>query len=118
MVASSERIQEGSVLSGPQFNEPMRVVGAPFRGTGFLQVNLVGVRARQYRQGVTLADQDLTVVAIETAEARFRANPGSSNSASKHSGFRWRRNTTPTSAFPFRGSIPCLTSSTPSTITC
>jgi superfamily II DNA or RNA helicase len=68
-------INEGAILTGSQFSEPMRVIGAPTTGDGFLQVNLVGVRTSRFRGGVTLSSQDLASIQVEPTQAAFQGKP-------------------------------------------
>jgi hypothetical protein len=51
-------IKEASVLIGPQFSEPMRVIGSPGGGDSF-------------RGGVTLTKQDLQSLQIEKQQKLF-----------------------------------------------
>ncbi len=39
-----ESLVQGAVLSGPKFNEPMRVITAPRRGGNYIIGDLVGTR--------------------------------------------------------------------------
>lgn len=75
MSATVTEIADAVVLSGPQFSEPMRVIGAPAGGDGFVLVNLVGTRTNTFRGGVTLTREDLASIQIERPEARFAGNP-------------------------------------------
>jgi hypothetical protein len=45
-------LADGVVLTGSQFSEPMRVVGIPTSGDGFVLVNLVGTRTSTFRGGM------------------------------------------------------------------
>ena len=62
-------IKEASVLIGPQFSEPMRVIGSPGGGNSFIIVNLVGTRTHTFRGGVTLTKQDLQSLQIENSRS-------------------------------------------------
>ena len=73
--ATVSDIAEGAVLIGPQFNEPMRVLGSPSVGGAFVIVNLVGTRTNSYKGGVTLTKADLRGLQIERGAAHF-ARPG------------------------------------------
>ncbi|MEI6973008.1 MAG: hypothetical protein WCL44_16005, partial [bacterium] len=75
MPCTSHEITDGVVLVGPQFSEPMRVVGTPNVGDGFVSVNLVGVRANTFRGGVTLTAQDLESISIERPDSAFGGKP-------------------------------------------
>lgn len=72
---SASDIADGVVLAGSQFSEPMRVVGNPTAGDGFVLVNLVGTRTSTFRGGVTLTTQDLASIQIERKEAVFGGKP-------------------------------------------
>src|SRR5688500_16881399 len=74
MGLSTSDITDSVVLIGSQFSEPMRVVGNPTAGDGFVIVNLVGTRTSTFRGGVTLTKDDLTTIQIERPAARFGAN--------------------------------------------
>ncbi len=54
MSISASDILERAVLTGAQFGEPMRVIGNPTAGDGFVLVNLVGTGTSIFRGGVTL----------------------------------------------------------------
>lgn len=56
MSISANDVADGIVLKGSQFNEPMRVIGNPAAGDGFVLVNLVGTRSKTFRGGVTHCD--------------------------------------------------------------
>ena len=71
MSANLGDITDSVVITGPQFSEPMRVIGAPSTGDGFVMVNLVGTRSQTFRGGVTLTKHDLTLIEVERPEARF-----------------------------------------------
>lgn len=68
-------ITDGVVLTGPQFSEPMRVIGTPSTANGFVLVNLVGTRTNTFRGGVTLSNQDLASIEVERKEAAFQGRP-------------------------------------------
>ncbi|MCL4785392.1 MAG: DEAD/DEAH box helicase [Verrucomicrobia bacterium] len=68
-------ITDSVVLIGSQFSEPMRVVGNPTAGDGFVIVNLVGTRTSTFRGGVTLTKDDLAKIQMERPAARFGAKP-------------------------------------------
>ena len=75
MSVSTTDILDGVVIIGSQFSEPMRVVGNPTAGDGFVLVNLVGTRSSTFRGGVTLTKTDLGSIQIERKEAVFGAKP-------------------------------------------
>ena len=56
-----ELIQEGQVLTGPQFNEAMRVLMSPTR-PGFWSLGLVGQQTQRFPQ-VTLSADDIAQLA-------------------------------------------------------
>lgn len=68
-------ITTGTVISGPQFAEPMRVVGNPAKSDSFVVVDLVGTRTNTFRGGVTLTKQDLNAIQIERKELLFGGKP-------------------------------------------
>ena len=75
MSISANDLADGVVLNGSQFSEPMRVIGNPTVGDGFVFVNLVGTRSKTFRGGVTLTKADLRSIEIERPEAQFGAKP-------------------------------------------
>ena len=75
MSLTTNDIIDGVVLAGSQFSEPMRVIGTPTAGDGFVLVNLVGTRTNTFRGGVTLSNQDLASIQIERKEAAFQGKP-------------------------------------------
>jgi superfamily II DNA or RNA helicase len=75
MTADAHTIADGVVLSGPQFSEPMRVVGHPTAGDGFVCANLVGTRTNTFRGNVTLTAHDLEGIVVERPEASFGGRP-------------------------------------------
>jgi len=75
MSLSANDFTDGVVLIGSQFSEPMRIVGNPTTGEGFVILNLVGTRTNTFRQGVTLTKQDLNTLQIERKEAAFQGKP-------------------------------------------
>jgi superfamily II DNA or RNA helicase/predicted GIY-YIG superfamily endonuclease len=68
-------MEDGVVLSGPQFSEPMRVIGSPAVGDGFISANLVGIRTNAFRGGVTLTAKDLESVCVERPDLAFGGKP-------------------------------------------
>jgi len=75
MSVSANEIVESAVLTGPQFSEPMLVIGNPTIGDGFVLANLVGSRTNSFRGGVTLTKQDLKLIQIERPASRFGGKP-------------------------------------------
>ncbi|MEK7674570.1 MAG: DEAD/DEAH box helicase, partial [Verrucomicrobiota bacterium] len=75
MSVSANDIIDSVVLIGSQFSEPMRVIGTPTTGDGFVLVNLVGTRTNTFRGGVTLSNQDLASIQIERKESVFQGKP-------------------------------------------
>jgi SNF2 family DNA or RNA helicase len=75
MSISANDFREGVVLNGSQFAEPMQIIGNPTIGDGFLLVNLLGMRTKTFRSGVTLTKQDLAAILIEQKEAIFQGKP-------------------------------------------
>lgn len=66
---------QGAVLSGPKFNEPMRVINEPRRGDNYVIVDLVGTRTPSYLGGFVLSEEDLQNVIIEAPEMGFSGVP-------------------------------------------
>src|SRR5437879_6204322 len=75
MSVSANEVVESAVLIGSLFSEPMRVIGNPTVGDGFVLVNLLGTRTMVFRGGVTLAKQDLDQIWIELSADRFGGKP-------------------------------------------
>ncbi|GAF72222.1 unnamed protein product [marine sediment metagenome] len=63
-------IREGQTLTGPLFNEPMRVETVRASGDGTCVVGLVGVHSEQFRR-VTLTSRDLLSLAILDSEFSY-----------------------------------------------
>ena len=57
------QIREGQVLSGPMFNEPMRVETVRPSGGDSVEAGLVGQRSEQFRR-VTLTSSDFADLTI------------------------------------------------------
>lgn len=57
------QIKEGQILSGPLFNEPMRVVTVRNNGSGLVEAGLVGQRSNEFRQ-VPLEPAQIAVLHI------------------------------------------------------
>ncbi len=75
MSTSITDIIESAVLNSPLFSEPMRVLGTPVTGNGFVIVNLVGTRTSTFLSGVTLSKKELDAIQIEKKESIFGGNP-------------------------------------------
>jgi hypothetical protein len=60
---SSDMISEGSILSGPLFNEPMRVETVRSSGDGTWTVGLEGIHSERFRK-VTLNTRNLESLTI------------------------------------------------------
>jgi superfamily II DNA or RNA helicase len=66
----SDLLQPGRVLTGPLFNEPMRVETVRPGGPGTWVVGLVGLQTERFRS-VTLTTQDLARLQVQEAASRF-----------------------------------------------
>ena len=66
-------ISPGQILSGPLFNEPMRVVTVGPNGPGVWVAGLVGQRSEQFRQ-VTLTADDLAHLSISEPASSFKGD--------------------------------------------
>ncbi len=62
--------EEGQVLTGPQFSEPVRVVTAAGNGLGGWKLGLVGTRTQRFRQ-VTLDAAQLSELAATDSAFRY-----------------------------------------------
>ncbi len=62
-MSSDSRLREGQILTGPLFNEPMRVVTVSQGRPDTWDVGLVGTRTGRFRR-VTLTDHDLELLSI------------------------------------------------------
>ena len=70
MTARTEPIQAGQILTGPQFNESMRVLTVGSAGAGFRSLGLVGQQTRRFRQ-VTLSADDIARLTITDPAPSF-----------------------------------------------
>src|SRR6185295_13259235 len=70
MKISDHSICHGQILSGPLFNEPMRVETARQAGSETWVLGLVGVRSERFRS-VTLDEQDLQSLTILDSTATY-----------------------------------------------
>ena len=68
--APREPIVDGQILTGPQFNEPMRVLTVGSARNGFWSLGLVGQQTQQFRQ-VTLTADDIARLAITDPAPSF-----------------------------------------------
>jgi len=62
-MADKRSIEEGQILIGPLFNEPMRVENVREGGDGIWTVGLVGIKSERFRK-VSLTSHDLELVSI------------------------------------------------------
>ena len=63
-------VSEGQVLTGPLFNEPMRVVTVRPNGLGTIEAGLVGQRTERFRL-VTLASADIAALTVADSAPSF-----------------------------------------------
>jgi len=63
MTTPGDQIQEGSIITGPLFNEPMRVETVRTSNNGTWTIGLVGTQSERFRK-VTLTDQDIQGLTI------------------------------------------------------
>ena len=66
-------IQEGQILSGPLFNEPMRVETVRPNGTGVWEAGLVGQQSEQFRR-VVLGSDDISSLTIAGAGLSYEGD--------------------------------------------
>ena len=69
-MSKEHSIREGQVLTGPHFNEPMRVETVRDNGGGTWSVGLVGAQSERFRK-VTLTSQDLETITILDASFSY-----------------------------------------------
>lgn len=67
------RLEEGQILTGPLFKEPMRVVTARATGSDVWEVGLVGTQSEQFRK-VSLTQRDLENLTIEGTKPTYRGD--------------------------------------------
>ncbi|MDE2873516.1 MAG: hypothetical protein OXQ94_17720 [Gemmatimonadota bacterium] len=65
-----ELVREGQILTGPQFNEAMRVLMVSSTRLGFWSLGLVGQQTQRFRQ-VTLSADDIARLAITDPAPSF-----------------------------------------------
>ena len=66
-------LQEGQILVGPSFNEPMRVETIRQRGNGAWTIGVVGIRSEQFRR-VVLTEADLKSMQILSSVATYQGD--------------------------------------------
>ena len=66
--------EEGQILTGPQFNEPVRVETVRADGPGSWVLGVVGTKTERFRR-VTLTEADLVQIAIQSATLAFDGDP-------------------------------------------
>ena len=62
--------EEGQILTGPQFNEPVRVEAVKVDGPGGWVLGVVGTKTESFRR-VTLTQADLAQIATQSATLAF-----------------------------------------------
>ena len=67
-------IKEGQIISGPLFNEPMRVETTRSVGPNAWVLGLVGSRSERFRK-VTLTGEELKLVTIHETTYRYDGDP-------------------------------------------
>lgn len=70
---SGRSIKEGQILTGPLFNEPMRVESIQANGPGNLVLGLVGTRSERFRR-VTLSPEDLESLSVMDSESTYNGD--------------------------------------------
>src|SRR6516164_8771520 len=66
--------EEGQVLTGPQFSEPVRVETIRADGPGSWVLGVVGVKTERFRR-VTLTEADLAQISAQSATLAFDGDP-------------------------------------------
>jgi superfamily II DNA or RNA helicase len=66
--------EQGQVLTGPQFSEPVRVETVRADGPGSWVLGVVGIKTERFRR-VTLSEADLSQISIQSAAPRFDGDP-------------------------------------------
>jgi len=73
-VGENVNIKEGQIISGPLFNEPMRVETTRSVGPNAWVLGLVGSRSERFRK-VTLTGEELKLVTIHETTYRYDGDP-------------------------------------------
>src|SRR6516225_9438727 len=66
--------EEGQILTGPQFSEPVRVETVRADGPGSWVLGVVGTKTERFRR-VTLTEADLAQISIQSATLAFDGDP-------------------------------------------
>jgi superfamily II DNA or RNA helicase len=66
--------EEGQILTGPQFSEPVRVETVKVDGAGGWVLGVVGTKTERFRR-VTLTEADLSQINIQSATLGFDGHP-------------------------------------------
>ena len=70
-LSSETPIQEGSIVTGPLFNEPMRVETVRPSGHNNWTVGLVGTQSERFRK-VTLTSRDIETLKHDVTELELK----------------------------------------------
>jgi hypothetical protein len=70
--------EEGQILIGPQFSEPVRVETVRTDGPGSWVLGVVGTKTERFRRA-TLTEADLAQIAIQSATLAFGPDEQSSS---------------------------------------
>jgi hypothetical protein len=109
--------EEGQVLIGPQFSEPVRVETVKADGPGSWVLGVVGTKTERYRR-VALTEDDLAQITIQCATLAFDGDPGLLRLGLQAYALGIAFEFDPISACRSAGSIRCLTNWRRSTIIC
>jgi len=111
MMANNTCIREGQIVTGPLFDEPMRVETCRAEGSATWVVGLVGLRTQRFRK-VTLTETDIESLTILDSAFSYRGDgallKGARSSKLTHSASP--TSSTLTSAFQFPALTLCLIS--------
>ena len=66
--------EEGQILTGPQFSEPVRVETVRADGPSSWVLGVVGIKTERFRR-VTLTEADLAQITIQSATLAFDGDP-------------------------------------------
>ena len=66
--------EEGQILTGPQFSEPVRVETVKADGPGSWVLGVVGIKTERFRR-VTLTEADLAQITMQSATLAFDGDP-------------------------------------------